>query len=134
MSTIVLTYGTFDLFHIGHVRLLERLAGLGDRLYVGCSTDEFNKAKGKRAIFSYEERRDILMSTRFVADVFPETHWGQKRPDILRLGATIFAMGDDWQGKFDDLADLCDVVYLPRTLGVSTTEVRRTVQSLRLAS
>lgn len=134
MATTVLTYGTFDLYHVGHVRLLERLADMGDRLIVGCSTDEFNAIKGKRAIFSYEDRRDILLSSRFVTDVFPEVHWGQKRPDIRLYRADIFAMGDDWQGKFDDLADVCEVVYLPRTLGISTTEVRKTVHSLRLAS
>lgn len=133
MPKIVLTYGTFDLFHIGHVRLLERLADLGDALFVGCSTDDFNALKGKKAIFSYEDRRDILMSTRFVTRVFPETTWAQKRLDVVRYRADIFAMGDDWQGKFDDLSDLCDVVYLPRTAGISSTDVKRAAQALRLA-
>lgn len=134
MQKIVLTYGTFDLFHFGHVRLLERLAGLGDDLYVGLSTDAFNALKGKKAVYSYEDRRAILLSTRFVTKVFPETNWAQKRLDIVQYRADIFAMGDDWQGKFDDLSDLCDVVYLPRTEGISSTEVKRAVQALKLAS
>lgn len=134
MSRIVLTYGTFDLFHYGHVRLLERLSSLGDALYVGLSTDSFNALKGKKAVYSYADRRAILLATRFVTDVFPEENWAQKRLDIVRYNADIFAMGDDWLGKFDDLADLCEVVYLPRTEGISSTEVKRTVQALKLAS
>jgi glycerol-3-phosphate cytidylyltransferase len=125
--TTVLTYGTFDLFHIGHVRLLERLAALGDRLIVGLSTDEFNRLKGKTAIFSYDQRREILLGSRYVDQVVPEESWAQKRQDIRRYRADIFAMGDDWAGKFDDLADLCQVIYLARTSGISTTEVRQTV-------
>ncbi len=125
--TTVLTYGTFDLFHIGHVRLLERLAALGDRLIVGLSTDEFNRLKGKTAIFSYDQRREILLGSRYVDQVIPEESWAQKRQDIRRYRADIFAMGDDWAGKFDDLADLCQVIYLARTSGISTTEVRQTV-------
>jgi glycerol-3-phosphate cytidylyltransferase len=125
--TTVLTYGTFDLFHIGHVRLLERLAALGDRLIVGLSTDEFNRIKGKTAIFSYDHRREILLASRHVDLVIPEQNWAQKRLDIRRYQADIFAMGDDWQGKFDDLSDLCRVVYLARTEGISTTDVRQTI-------
>lgn len=124
MSKTVLTYGTFDLFHAGHVRLLSRLRLLGDRLIVGCSTDEFNARKGKRSVIPYEQRVEVLQACRHVDAVFPEQDWAQKRDDILRHGAHIFAMGDDWAGKFDDLGDIAQVVYLPRTANVSSTELR----------
>lgn len=120
----VLTYGTFDLFHVGHVHLLRRLSELGDRLIVGCSTDEFNDIKGKKCIMPYEDREIILRACRYVDDVIPESSWDQKPTDIRRLNADIFAMGDDWAGKFDDLGTYCDVIYLPRTEGVSTTGLR----------
>jgi len=126
----VLTYGTFDLFHIGHVNLLRRLSELGDRLVVGLSSDEFNTEKGKTVIIPYEQRKVILESCRYVDGVFPEQNWQQKRQDIRDQNADIFAMGDDWIGKFDDLGDLCDVVYLPRTKDVSTTEVKQLVKAL----
>jgi glycerol-3-phosphate cytidylyltransferase len=129
--TTVITYGTFDLFHVGHVRLLSRLRELGDRLVVGCSTDEFNARKGKKAILPYDQRVEVLRSCRHVDDIFPEEDWAQKRGDILRMKADIFAMGDDWVGKFDDLGDICRVVYLPRTENISTTDIRQIVQSLR---
>lgn len=120
----VLTYGTFDLFHVGHVHLLRRLADLGDHLIVACSTDEFNDIKGKRCIMPYADRETILRACRYVDDVIPETCWEQKLLDVQRLNVDIFAMGDDWAGKFDELAAYCDVVYLPRTEGVSTTGLR----------
>ena len=123
----VITYGTFDLFHLGHVRLLKRLAALGERLVVGCSTDAFNALKGKRSVMSYEQRVEVLLSCRYVDHVFPERSWEQKRDDIVREGAGVFGIGDDWAGKFDDLKDVVQVVYLPRTLGVSTTELRQEV-------
>lgn len=129
--TTVITYGTFDLFHIGHVNLLRRLRELGDRLVVGCSTDEFNALKGKQSAMPYEHRAGILRSLRYVDDVFPEDSWGQKRADIAREGAKVFAMGDDWVGKFDDLVDVCDVVYLPRTRDVSTTGIRQVLHGLQ---
>ena len=128
--TTVITYGTYDLFHIGHLRLLQRLRGLGDRLVVGVSTDEFNALKGKKTIVPYAHRADIVASIREVDAVFPEQHWEQKRDDIVREKADIFAMGDDWVGRFDDLSDLCKVVYLPRTRDVSTTEIRQMVNAL----
>ncbi len=128
----VLTYGTFDLFHVGHVRLLDRLRQLGDRLVIGCSTDEFNRIKGKNVVMPYEQRREILLSCRYVDHVFPENNWEQKREDVIRENATVFAMGDDWVGKFDDLSDIVEVLYLPRTDGISTTEVRQLVNSLYL--
>lgn len=129
--TTVITYGTFDLFHIGHVNLLRRLRELGDRLVVGCSTDEFNLLKGKQSAMPYDHRAGILRSIRYVDDVFPEDSWEQKREDIVRERARIFAMGDDWVGKFDDLGDICEVVYLPRTRDVSTTEIRQLLLTLQ---
>lgn len=122
--TTVLTYGTFDLFHIGHVRLLSRLATLGDRLVVGVSTDEFNAGKGKHAFIPYEHRAEIVASMRSVDQVIPENNWAQKRADIITYGVDIFAIGSDWQGKFDDLKDLCEVRYLERTDGISSTELK----------
>ncbi|MFD0859182.1 adenylyltransferase/cytidyltransferase family protein [Roseovarius aquimarinus] len=121
----VLTYGTFDLFHAGHVRLLSRLAELGDRLVVGCSTDAFNSSKGKLCVMSFDARVEILEACRHVDLVIPEECWEQKRTDIVEHGADIFAMGSDWTGKFDDLSDLCEVVYLPRTENISTTEIKQ---------
>ncbi|KUJ84913.1 glycerol-3-phosphate cytidylyltransferase [Microbulbifer flavimaris] len=131
MNRTVITYGTFDLFHVGHVRLLKRLANLGDRLVVGCSTDQFNELKGKRTIMSYAQRKEMLEACRYVDSVFPESNWEQKREDILREQAAIFAMGDDWAGKFDDLADIAEVIYLPRTQDISTTEIKELVSSVR---
>jgi glycerol-3-phosphate cytidylyltransferase len=128
--TTIITYGTFDLFHIGHLRLLQRLRSLGDRLVVGVSTDEFNEVKGKKTVVPYAHRADIVAAIRDVDHVFPEQHWDQKRDDIVRERADIFAMGDDWVGRFDDLSDLCKVVYLPRTRDVSTTEIRQMVTAL----
>lgn len=125
----VITYGTFDLFHVGHVRLLKRLRGLGDELIVGLSTDEFNEKKGKRCVIPYDERREVLLSCRYVGHVFPEREWEQKIDDIVKYGADVFAMGDDWSGKFDFLQDKLDVIYLPRTEGISTTEIKQIVSA-----
>ena len=125
----VLTYGTFDLFHVGHVRLLKRLRSLGDRLIVGCSSDQFNNSKGKNSIFSYDERSEILQSCQFVDVVFPEHNWNQKADDIKLYQASIFAMGDDWAGKFDYLSDLTEVYYLPRTDGISSTDIKSVLAS-----
>lgn len=123
--TTVLTYGTFDLFHIGHVRLLERAAKLGDELYVGLSSDNFNAIKGKKSILPYEQRAEIVASNKHVKGVFAEESWDQKVKDIKRLKADIFVMGGDWTGKFDELNQHCKVVYLDRTEGVSTTEIKQ---------
>lgn len=128
MKTVV-TYGTFDLFHVGHLRLLKRLRSLGDRLVVGLSTDEFNRLKGKETVVPYEQRREILMGVRYVDNVFPEDCWEQKAEDIRREKADIFAMGDDWAGKFDFLSDIVQVVYLPRTPDVSTTALKQVLSS-----
>jgi len=125
----ILTYGTFDLFHHGHVRLLQRLAALGDQLIVGCSSDEFNELKGKKTVVPYEFRAEVLRACRYVDEVFPEHNWDQKRDDIVKYQADMFAMGGDWEGHFDDLADLCTVKYLPRTDAVSTTELKKRASS-----
>jgi glycerol-3-phosphate cytidylyltransferase len=120
----VLTYGTYDLLHRGHINLLRRAKELGARLVVGLSTDEFNALKGKQAYYTYEERKLVLEAVRYVDLVIPEDNWEQKRDDIQAVGADVFVMGDDWTGHFDDLSDLCEVVYLPRTVGISTTQIR----------
>ena len=130
MKNIVITYGTFDLFHVGHVRLLKRLRALGDSLIVGVSSDGFNAMKGKKSFFSYEERKEILLSCKYVDDVFPENNWEQKRSDIIKYGASIFGIGDDWKGKFDDLSDICDVIYLERTENVSTTDIKKELSKI----
>jgi glycerol-3-phosphate cytidylyltransferase len=122
--TTVLTYGTYDFLHIGHINLLRRAAGYGDRLIVGLSTDEFNRSKGKRSASSFEDRREILGAIRYVDEVIPEASWDQKRSDIEKYGVDVFVMGDDWAGKFDDLRDLCDVVYLARTERISSTYIK----------
>ena len=127
----VITYGTFDLFHVGHLKLLERARALGDRLVVGVSTDAFNEGKGKRTVIPYADRAAIVRAIRCVDDVIPEESWEQKPDDIRRLGVTTFVMGDDWRGKFDDLKDLCEVVYLPRTSMVSTTSIKEAVAVLQ---
>lgn len=127
---IVITYGTFDLFHVGHIRLLKRLSALGDKLIVGISSDEFNELKGKKSFFSYEERAEIVESCKYVTEVFPEHNWKQKRNDINKYQADVFAMGDDWVGKFDDLNDICEVVYLPRTEDVSTTKIKSSLSNV----
>ena len=107
----VLTYGTFDLFHVGHVRLLKRISEFGDKLIIACSTDEFNVIKGKRSIFTYAERAEILMACRYVDQVIPEENWDQKITDVQKYNIDVFAMGDDWAGKFDFLQDITQVVY-----------------------
>lgn len=120
----ILTYGTFDLLHYGHINLLQRAKALGDYLIVGLSTDEFNAVKGKQCYFSYEERSKMLEALRCVDLVIPETCWEQKASDIQEFKVDIFVMGDDWKGKFDFLDKYCDVVYLPRTPEISTTQIK----------
>ena len=120
----VLTYGTCDLLHWGHVCLLQRAKALGDYLIVALSTDEFNALKGKKAYHDYEERKRMLESIRYVDLVIPENDWNQKRKDIIQYQAEVVVMGDDRDGKFDDLSDLCEVKYLPRTKGISTTKIK----------
>ena len=124
----VITYGTYDLLHWGHIRLLKRAKQLGDYLIVGLSTDEFNAIKGKKAYHSYEERKMMLEAIRYVDLVIPENEWGQKERDIREYHADVFVMGDDWAGKFDELKDCCEVVYLPRTDGISTTMIKHDLE------
>lgn len=121
----VITYGTFDLLHYGHINLLQRARELGDYLIVGLSTDEFNSEyKNKNSYFSYEERKKLLEAVRYVDLVIPEENWEQKMQDILELNVDVFVIGDDWEGKFDYLKEYCEVVYLPRTPEVSTTRIK----------
>lgn len=124
----VITYGTFDLLHYGHINLLRRAKALGDYLIVALSTDEFNlKEKNKRSYFSYEERKLILESIRYVDLIIPEESWEQKRTDIIKYDVDVFVIGDDWTGKFDFLETVgkgCKVVYLPRTPEISTTRIK----------
>ena len=121
----VITYGTYDLLHYGHIALLKRARALGDFLMVALSSDEFNAGKGKQSYFSYEERKVMLEAIRYVDLVVPEPTWGQKTEDIAKYGIDVFVMGDDWNGEFDDqLKGLCEVVYLPRTPEVSTTRIK----------
>jgi glycerol-3-phosphate cytidylyltransferase len=119
---IVITYGTYDLLHIGHIKMLKRCRSLGDRLIVGLSTDDFNlKMKHKICIQTFEERREILEALRWVDQVIPEESWEQKTGDVENYAVDVFAIGDDWKGKFDFLKSRCKVIYLPRTEGISTT-------------
>ena len=120
----VITYGTFDLIHYGHINLLERARRLGDYLIVGLSTNEFNAIKNKKCYFSYEERKRLLEEIRYVDLVIPEEAWEQKASDIKLYQIDTFVIGDDWEGKFDELKSLCEVVYLNRTPEVSTTKIK----------
>jgi glycerol-3-phosphate cytidylyltransferase len=120
----VLTYGTFDLLHWGHINLLKRAKSLGDYLIVAISTDEFNAIKNKKAYHNYENRKLILEAIRYVDEVIPENDWEQKIQDVLSHNIDLFVMGDDWKGKFDFLKDYCEVMYLPRTIGISTTQIK----------
>ncbi len=122
----VITYGTFDLLHYGHINLLKRAKELGDYLVVVVSTDDFNwNEKQKKCYFSYEERKAMVEAIRYVDLVIPETCWDQKRRDVEEYKIDTFVMGDDWKGKFDFLSDLCEVVYLPRTPEISTTKIKK---------
>jgi glycerol-3-phosphate cytidylyltransferase len=120
----VITYGTFDLFHIGHLKILKRAKMLGDRLIVGISTDSFNLQKNKKTVIPYHERAEIIKHLQFVDQVIPESCWEQKHRDIIQHNVDIFVMGHDWEGKFDSLSTLCKVKYLPRTKGISTTKIK----------
>ena len=123
----VITYGTYDILHYGHINLLKRARALGDYLIVVLSSDEFNKIKNKESYYTYEQRKMILEACRYVDLVVPEYTWEQKRDDVIKYQADIFVMGDDWQEKFDFLSDLCEVVYLPRTPDISTTKIKQEV-------
>jgi glycerol-3-phosphate cytidylyltransferase len=118
----VITYGTFDTFHYGHMELLRRASALGNFLIVGVSTDEFNTNKGKSSRFCYEKRKEWVESIRFVDLVIPECSWGQKETDIYKHNVDVFTIGEDWAGKFNSLP--CKVVYLPRTSNISSTAIK----------
>lgn len=120
----VITYGTFDLLHKGHINILRRAKELGNHLTVVISSDEFNAIKGKTAFMPFEERKYILEAVRYVDAVLPENNWEQKISDVIDNNIDIFVMGHDWEGKFDFLKDYCEVVYLPRTEGISTTKIK----------
>ncbi|KKE78625.1 glycerol-3-phosphate cytidylyltransferase [Bacilli bacterium] len=120
----VITYGTFDLLHTGHINILRRAKEFGDYLVVAISSDEFNALKGKKAYYTFEQRKAILEAIRYVDEVIPEHNWEQKIDDVKNHNIDVFVMGDDWEGKFDFLNDYCEVVYLPRTVGISTTQIK----------
>ncbi len=126
----VLTYGTFDLLHYGHIRILKRAKELGDYLVVALSTDEFNATKGKKAYHSYETRKKMLEAIRYVDLVIPENNWEQKIQDIKDYKIDVCVMGSDWAGsdKFDYLKEYCDVVFLERTPGISTSQIKNDLQ------
>jgi glycerol-3-phosphate dehydrogenase (NAD(P)+) len=126
--TTVLTYGTFDLLHFGHLEILRRAKALGDRLIVGLSTEEFNREKGKNCEFSFKKRKLFLESLSYVDMVIPETKWEQKRADVINHDIDIFVMGEDWKGKFNFLKEYCRVKYLPRTKGISTTKIKSIIK------
>ena len=121
----IITYGTFDLLHYGHINILERAKALGDYLIVGISTDEFNLLKGKKAYYSFEQRKRMVEAIKYVDEVIEENEWSQKIKDIKALEIDVFVMGDDWKGRFDELIDFCDVIYLPRTKNISTTKIKQ---------
>ena len=131
-ATTVITFGTFDVLHVGHIRVLNRSAALGDRLVVGVSSDALNfSKKGRNPVFSQDERVEIISSLKVVDEVFVEESLEQKREYVVAHGADILVMGDDWSGKFDFLNDICQVVYLPRTPSVSTTAIIEHISTTR---
>ena len=121
----VITYGTYDLLHCGHIELLRRAREMGDYLIVALSTDEFNQIKNKKSYYDYEQRKMMLESIRYVDLVIPEEGWGQKEKDVDRFDVDVFVMGHDWEGEFDFLKDKCEVIYLNRTEGISTTKIKQ---------
>jgi glycerol-3-phosphate cytidylyltransferase len=125
----ILTYGSFDLLHWGHINLLKRARALGDYLIVGLSTDEFNAIKNKKSYFSFEKRKFMLEAIRYVDEVVPERIWEQKISDVIENSVDVFVMGDDWEGKFDFLKEYCEVIYLPRTVGISSSKIKTDLHS-----
>jgi glycerol-3-phosphate cytidylyltransferase len=121
----VITYGTYDLLHYGHIELLRRAREMGDYLIVALSSDEFNRIKDKKSYYNFEQRKAMLEAIRYVDLVIAEEGWGQKEKDVERFEVDTFVMGHDWEGEFDFLKDKCEVVYLKRTEGISTTQIKK---------
>ena len=126
----IITYGSFDIMHVGHINLLKRAKAFGEYLIVGLSSDEFNTKKGKTTYYSYSQRKIMLEGCRYVDLVIPENNWEQKIDDIKNYEVNVFVMGNDWEGKFDFLKDYCEVIYLSRTPDISTTKVKRYLNTL----
>ena len=126
----ILTYGTFDLLHFGHIEILRRAKALGDYLVVAVSTDDFNAIKNKKAYHNYETRKKMLEAVRYVDLVIPEKTWSQKRDDVKKYEIDTVVMGNDWEGNenFESLKDICEVVYLPRTKDISTTKIKKDLE------
>ncbi|MCO4329044.1 glycerol-3-phosphate cytidylyltransferase [Staphylococcus hyicus] len=121
----VITYGTYDLLHYGHIELLRRAREMGDYLVVALSSDEFNRIKNKKSYYNFEQRKMMLESIRYVDLVIPEHDWSQKESDVEKYEIDTFVMGHDWEGEFDFLKDKCEVIYLKRTEGISTTQIKK---------
>jgi glycerol-3-phosphate cytidylyltransferase len=130
----IITYGTFDMFHIGHLNLLKRLKTMGDELIVAVSTDEFNLVKGKKTLIPYDQRAEIVAAIEYVDKVIPEESWEQKVRDLKEFHVDLFVIGNDWQGKFDFLKEFCEVLYLERTEGVSTTMLKDSLSAIKKIS
>ena len=125
----VLTYGTYDVLHAGHINMLKRARALGDRLIVGISSDEFNASKHKSALLNLDNRMTVVKAIRYVDEVIVEERWEQKVEDVKTYDVDVFVIGDDWAGEFDFLKEHCEVVYLPRTEGISSTEIRNDISA-----
>ena len=123
----VITYGTFDMFHVGHLRLLKRLKEMGDELIVAVSTDDFNELKGKKTLIPYSQRVEILSSIKYVDRIIPEENWEQKIKDVKKYKVDTFVIGNDWEGEFDFLEEYCEVKYLERTEDISTTQLKKSL-------
>lgn len=129
---VVLTYGTFDILHYGHTRLLQRSKALGDYLIVALSTDEFNLLKGKKSYYPYEIRKEMLEAVKYVDEVIPEKNWEQKKDDVINNNVDIVVMGEDWAGsiRFEYLKEYCELVFLPRTPQISTTKIKSDLNTI----